>query len=311
MRVVDAINKSLDSFLSADPNAHLIGEDIVDPYGGAFKVSKGLSTAYPQQVMSTPISEAAISGFATGMAMKGKPVCLEIMFGDFMTLCTDQLINHMSKLPWVYNDQIEVPVVLRTPMGGKRGYGATHSQSLEKHYCGVPGLTVLAVSQYSDIEAIYAGAFAKRTPHIIIENKLSYARQYVPAHLAPHDDADIVLITYGGSTEICVKAAEYLKNTEELDVNIVEVTQLSPFDHKAVAENIGNCNNVLVVEEGTVGWGFASEVAHALIGRSDLKFQSVSSPDHPIPSTKDWETTLLPDSNKVIDRAMAMIGGGA
>ena len=307
MRVVDAINKSLESFLAADNNAHLIGEDIVDPYGGAVKVSKGLSTAFPEQVLSTPISEAAIAGFATGMAMKGKPVCLEIMFGDFMTLCTDQLFNHMSKLPWIYNDQIEVPVVLRTPMGGKRGYGATHSQSLEKHYCGVPGLTVLAVSQYSDIESVYAAAFAKRTPHIIIENKLVYARQYTPGNLAPHDNADIVLVTYGGSTEVCVKAAEYLEDSEELDVNILEITQLSPFDHQDIAAKIGNSSHVLVVEEGAVGWGFASEVAHALIGRSGIKFDSVSSPDHPIPSTRDWEIALLPDPEKVIARVMTML----
>jgi pyruvate/2-oxoglutarate/acetoin dehydrogenase E1 component len=101
MRVVDAINSALHKFLRSNPGAYFIGEDVLDPYGGAFRVAKGLSTAYPDQVITTPISEAGIAGFATGLAIKNHPVCLEIMFGDFITLCTDQIINHMSKLPWV------------------------------------------------------------------------------------------------------------------------------------------------------------------------------------------------------------------
>ena len=111
MRVVDQINRCLHDFLAQSNSNFIMGEDILDPYGGAFKATKGLSTKFPHRVLSTPISEAALAGVATGMALKGKPVCLEIMFGDFTTLCTDQLINHMSKLPWVYDGQISVPVI--------------------------------------------------------------------------------------------------------------------------------------------------------------------------------------------------------
>lgn len=304
MRVIDRINGSLDAFLGGNPAAHLIGEDIVDPYGGAFKASKGLSTRYPGRVLSTPISEATLAGFATGMAMKGKPVCVEIMFGDFITLCTDQLVNHMSKLPWVYNDQIRVPVVVRAPMGGKRGYGATHSQSLEKHFCGVPGLTVRAISQYCDIDGLYADAFAAGTPHLIIENKLLYARGCEPGGLPGHAEPDIVLVTYGGSTEICVAAARELEEQEELLVNVIDVTSLWPFDHAALRAAVGDCGHVLVVEEGTAGWGFAAEVAHALIGQRTIHFDVVNAPDHPIPSARDWEVALLPSKERVIDRIL-------
>lgn len=306
MRVIDQINASLDAFLAASPNNYMIGEDIVDPYGGAFKATRGLSTRYPGRVLSTPISEASIAGVATGMAMKGKPVCMEIMFGDFLTLCTDQLVNHMSKLPWVYNDQITVPVVVRTPMGGKRGYGATHSQSLEKHFCGVPGLKVKAISQYSDVPAIFAAAFAERTPHLIVENKLLYARPCQTIDLSPYDKPDLTLVTYGGSVEVCVSAAKRLKDEEELEVNIVEVTALSPFDHVALREKVGSCSHVLVVEEGAEGWGFASEVARALIGTS-IGFDTVTAPDHPIPSAKDWETAILPHAECVVTRAIALV----
>lgn len=307
MRVIDQINASLHDFMASHAGAHLIGEDVLDPYGGAFKATRGLSTDFPERVLTTPISEAAIAGLATGMALKGKPVCVEIMFGDFLTLCADQLINHMSKLPWVYNDQIAVPVVVRAPMGGKRGYGATHSQSLEKHFCGVPGLTVVAVSQFSDIAGIYAAAFAARTPHLIIENKMNYARRIETRDLAPHRDPDLVLVTYGGSTEVCVEAADRLDQDEELAVNVIEVTTLSPFDRDELRRRVAPCTTVLSVEEGADGWGFGTEVARALIGTDRLSFATVTGPPHPIPSTKSWETALLPSGDSVVAAALDLV----
>ena len=122
----------------------ILGEDVLDPYGGAFKVTRGLSTAFPERVQTTPISEAGIVGVAAGMALRGLRPVVEIMFGDFITLAADQLVNHAAKFRWMYNDQVRVPLVIRTPMGGRRGYGPTHSQTLEKLFLGVPGLKVLA-----------------------------------------------------------------------------------------------------------------------------------------------------------------------
>jgi len=306
MRVIDQINDCLHEFLAQSDSNFIMGEDILDPYGGAFKATKGLSTKFPERVLSTPISEAALAGVATGMALKGKPVCLEIMFGDFTTLCTDQLINHMSKLPWVYDGQISVPVVVRTPMGGKRGYGATHSQSLEKHFCGVPGLTVCAISQYSDIAAIYAQAFASGTPHLIIENKVNYARELVRRELAPHDQPDLAIITYGGSMEAAVKAADLLAEREELRVNVIEITTLSPLDHAGLVAKIGECRRILTVEEGAGGWGFAGEVALALAALPDISFASLTGPAHPIPSSKSWEMSILPNAETVMAAALQL-----
>ncbi|MBT4764624.1 hypothetical protein HOO14_06480 [bacterium] len=118
MLYLESINKSLHNLMSLDKSVILIGEDLLDPYGGAFKVSKGLSTDFPEQVISTPISEQAIVGSAIGMAMKGMKPVVEIMFGDFLTLCFDQIINHATKYHWMFNEQITVPIVIRTPMGG-------------------------------------------------------------------------------------------------------------------------------------------------------------------------------------------------
>ena len=132
--------------MTADERVILMGEDILDPYGGAFKVTRGLSSAFPDRVLAAPISEAGMVGAAAGMALRGLRPGVEIMFGDFLTLAADQLINHIAKFRWMYNDQVRVPLVVRTPMGGRRGYGPTHSQTLEKLFLGIPGLTVLAPS---------------------------------------------------------------------------------------------------------------------------------------------------------------------
>ena len=142
--VLDALNAALHRACAADERVIILGEDVLDPYGGAFKVTRGLSTTYPERVLTTPISEAGIVGVAAGMALRGLRPVVEIMFGDFITLAADQLINHAAKFRWMYNDQVRVPMVIRTPMGGRRGYGPTHSQTLEKLFLGVPGLILEA-----------------------------------------------------------------------------------------------------------------------------------------------------------------------
>lgn len=307
MRVVEAINAALHRFLGHNDRAYFIGEDVLDPYGGAFKAARGLSTSFAKQVISTPISEAGIAGFATGLAIKGRPVCLEIMFGDFITLATDQILNHMSKLPWVYAGQISVPVIVRTPMGGRRGYGSTHSQSLEKHFCGIPGLTVRAFSQYSDIQQIYSDAFEAGTPHLIVENKTIYPKEMKVNPFADTAKPDLVIVTYGGCTEDCVVVAERLTNEEEIAVKVFEVTKLWPFDHEEISKAVGACGAVLTVEEGSVGWGFAAEVAYALVGTDQLVFASIAAPDHPIPSSKVWEDRILPSRNVIAEKAIEIL----
>jgi acetoin:2,6-dichlorophenolindophenol oxidoreductase subunit beta len=184
--VLSSLNAGLHQAMAQDDRVILLGEDILDPYGGAFKISRGLSTTYPEQVITTPISEAGIVGVAAGMAMRGLLPVVEIMFGDFVTLAADQLINHIAKFPWMYSggkaidEQITLPLVIRTPMGGRRGYGPTHSQTLEKLYLGVPGLRVVAPNRLAlDEQNSPAGLLSQailldRDPVLFIENKMLY-----------------------------------------------------------------------------------------------------------------------------------------
>ena len=160
--------------MELDNRVFMIGEDILDPYGGAFKVTRGLSTKFPERVLTTPISEAAIIGISTGMALRGLRPVAEIMFGDFVTLISDQLVNHATKFHWMYNDAVRVPIVIRTPMGGRRGYGPTHSQSLEKMFLGVPGLKVVAANDLGDPADILKAAIFDDDPVLFIEHKLLY-----------------------------------------------------------------------------------------------------------------------------------------
>ena len=130
MLCLESLREGLARALEADDRVVLLGEDVLDPYGGAFKVTKGLSSAYPDRVYPTPISEGAIVGLCTGLALRGLRPVGEIMFGDFLTLCADQIINSAAKFPLMYEGKVTVPWVLRTPVAGIRGYGPTHSQSL-------------------------------------------------------------------------------------------------------------------------------------------------------------------------------------
>jgi pyruvate/2-oxoglutarate/acetoin dehydrogenase E1 component len=181
LTVLDSLNTALHQAFAADARIYLLGEDILDPYGGAFKITRGLSTAFPQRVLTTPISEAGIVGLGTGMALRGLRPVVEIMFGDFLTLAADQLINHAAKFRWMYNDQVHVPLVIRTPMGGRRGYGPTHSQTLEKFFLGTPGLQVLAPAALSGPDnagspgnMLYHAILDCSDPTLFVENKLLY-----------------------------------------------------------------------------------------------------------------------------------------
>ena len=188
--VLEALNRALFRCLAEDERVYFLGEDILSPYGGAFKVYRGLSEQYPERVISTPVSEAGIIGLAGGMALRGLRPVVEIMFGDFLTLAADQLINHSAKFRWMYNNQVRVPLVVRTPMGGRRGYGPTHSQTLEKLFLGIPGLRVLAPCTLGDPGDLLLRAILEDDdPVLFVENKLIYSCDL----LEPELDSDYVV----------------------------------------------------------------------------------------------------------------------
>jgi 2-oxoisovalerate dehydrogenase E1 component len=326
-RVVTRIHLALLEKLS-DERTFLLGEDIEAPYGGAFKVTKDLSLLFPSRVRNTPISEAAIVGVGNGLAMAGfHPVC-EIMFGDFLALAADQIINHAAKFHWMYNGQVEVPVVIRTPMGGKRGYGPTHSQCLEKHFLGIPGTRVVALHGRYDPYLLYRTVFATvDRPTLIIENKTLYA-EYVTDRTArgfwcEHTDEvfpttricssekpEITIVCYGGLLSEAEIALDYLFEHHEIIAEIICPTQIYPLELGPILESVGKTRRLFVVEEGQLFCGFGSEVLAAVHEAcSDLGIRSrrQGAAGHPLPSSKPAELESLPSVASIVRECVDMV----
>lgn len=323
-RAVASIRDSLRRNMQRDARIVLLGEDIESPYGGAFKVTKGLSEEFPGRVRNTPISEASIVGVGNGLALAGfVPVC-EIMFGDFLTLAADQLINHASKFRYMYNDQVRVPLVVRTPMGGRRGYGPTHSQSLEKHFLGLPDTTVLALNQRCDPGSIYDAVFSSIDgPMIVIENKLLYASRlglpvkagyriehsddrFPTVRLKPSEPPEVTVFCYGGMLPIAEEAVAAALEEFELVSEVICPSQIYPLDPVSVMQSLAQTRRLVILEEGVGFGGLGAELIAKIHGRSAGLMQSVkrvSPPEHPIPSCAVMENEILPN----VERAVAAI----
>ncbi len=331
--VLESLNKGLISAMQENPLIILLGEDILDPYGGAFKVTRGVSTQFPDQVLTTPISEAGITGIAAGMAMRGFLPVVEIMFGDFLTLAADQIINHAAKFRWMYNDQVRVPMVIRTPMGGRRGYGPTHSQTLEKLFMGVPGMRILAPATTGD-----PGMLLKQTilnnqdPLLFVENKLQYLlpikdgfddftieeiRQ--PDHSSVHkvtfrgvNSARVTILTYGYMVELCRQAMITLAYEDEIFAEMLVYEQLAPFTPFAAVNCLDQNKHLLVVEEGTVDMGWGAEVVARIMEEKGPVVRSVSrigAKSTPIPASVPLENTTLPGVDTICKSIRAMVSG--
>ncbi len=308
------------------PDVVVIGEDILDLYGGAFQVTKGLSSTFPERVITTPISEAGIVGLGTGLALHGYRPIVEIMFGDFVTLIADQLINHASKMTWMYGQSLELPLVVRTPMGGGRGYGPTHSQSLEKLYLGVPGLTVAAISHvYDPGEVLRAAVEDVGKPVLLVEHKLLYNRQVVsqeelrqqgltithngspfPTSVLFHDRSpDVTFITYGGMLPLVIDAVCHLRRVEGLSCEIVVPHQLAPLDMEPIVDSVLKTRRTVVVEEGVKSWGWGSEVVAGLAHiRHEAPPERVGARELPIPASREMEDQVLPQVSNIIAAAI-------
>ena len=327
MLYLESLNESFHNILRKNDDVIFIGEDILDPYGGAFKVSKGLSTKFPRQVISTPISEAGIVGSAVGMAMRGLKPIVEIMFGDFITLASDQIINHAVKYKWMYNNQVNVPLIIRTPVGGRRGYGPTHSQSLENLFMSVPGLEIIAPSLcHNPGEMIGKLVENIQNPTIFIESKVDYSKklfinnikefsinredsglynQNITLSLYQDEDPDILIITYGGNVSIAIEAAEEMFLNNEILTNVLVLSSVRPIDEEWIIEKVKKCGKVIVIEEGNKIGGWGAEVASIIQEKAsnELKcpVKRIGAMDIPIPSSGPMENEALPSVKTILE----------
>ncbi len=324
--VVQHLNAALHAVMEDSKEVLLIGEDLVDPYGGAFKVSRGLSTRFPDRVFSTPISEAGIIGISSGLSLRGLRPIVEIMFGDFLALGADQILNHVAKFKWMYNGQVETPVVIRTPVGGYRGYGPTHSQSIEKMFLGVPGLVVVAISLRHDPgELLRRAVLQDPRPVLFLEQKILYAKRLLsepPSGLALelHESerdalyptgiwrpsgvpADVTIVAYGAMTEIAEEAMAVSFDEDEVLAEYIVPSQLAPVQVAPILDSVHRTGRLLVVEEGTGPWGFGAEVVARVAeasGDRPLRSARVAAHHLPIPNARTAEASVLPNVERVV-----------
>ena len=322
--VRQALNQSLAKLLEEDEQVVLIGEDLHEPYGGAFKVTAGLSSRFPGRVISTPISEAGIVGAAIGMAMSGLRPIVEIMFADFVTLCMDQLYNHAVKFPAMFED-CSVPMVLRTPAGGRRGYGPTHSQNPENLLVSVPGLTVVFPSHRHDSGQLLERAVQDwPNPTVFLEHKLLYgeaqsqgdfecvdaapsddAAALFPTLRAGADDPDLTMVTFGGMLAVVERAAKQLADEEELQVEVVVPSLLAPMPRSTLLHALIRRPRILVVEESHHEFGFGAELL-ALLAEAGYEgtLMRLGMPPVPIAAARSLERDQVPDEYQIVATAL-------
>ncbi len=339
--VLDSLNLGLHTAMQEDSRVYLLGEDLLDPYGGSFKVTRGLSSRFPDRVWTTPISEAGIVGVAGGMALRGLRPVVEIMFGDFTTLIADQLINHLTKFNAMYAGQVGVPVVIRTPMGGRRGYGPTHSQTLEKLYLGVPGLTVLAPFHLrgemplgTPGTLLHQAITTTDAPVFFVENKLQYllpliqpgeGNEFEMIEIHPGDETRapfyrvrlqsappprITLAAYGYMAHLAMDALKQLAYQDEIFAELLVPTQLAPFELDPIYDSVQSTHRLLTVEEGSPALGWGAEVlarTAETLGAGLHQAARIGAQGVVVPASPQQEAACLPDVSKIINRAREMV----
>jgi 2-oxoisovalerate dehydrogenase E1 component len=326
-RFNDLLYEELKNILTNDINSIIIGEDIENinefnplPYGGAFKVTKDLSNLFPQKVKNTPISEQAISGIGIGLALSGFTSIVEIMFGDFTTLVLDQLLQHVSKFTLMYGREMQIPFIMRTPMGGFRGYGPTHSQSIEKHFLGIPGLEVISLNQLIPPSVIFNKILKNKKPVLLIENKILYTKKmyedlpfgyqlevmeneydYPITKISPIDgDPNVTIVCYGGILNEVLNSTKDLFSAHELLVEIFVPTDLNNSFIPNLEISLKNTKLLCIVQEGNSFGSFGSEVVSSLIKNNFKDFDLINISNNTIiPSSRELEGTVLPTSEKI------------
>ena len=319
-RQVNLINRFFQNWLAEDKKNIFLGEDVLSPYGGAFKVSRDLSRNFPDQVLSTPISEAAITGIANGLALAGYRPVVEIMFGDFITLALDQIVNHASKFFHMYNKQVTCPLVVRTPMGGRRGYGPTHSQTLDRLLIGIDNVTTVALNTLVNPELIYQGVFQQQHPVIVIENKVDYGKLVALPKLPNYrasvsqqpfpivrvspvsSTPTLTIVTYGGMTSIVLDCVLELFRDHDLKSEVIVLSCINPIDYGCINDSLSQTRRLVVVEEGSKIGGIGSEIVSTVVEHvsGPVETLKIGALPIPIPSVRSLEDMVLPSRHSIV-----------
>jgi 2-oxoisovalerate dehydrogenase E1 component len=315
------MNKAFHQIFTNNPEALFLGEDVKDPYGGAFKASKGLSSHFEGRVLNMPISEPSLIGISLGASTTGRLVFSEIMFGDFLALAFDQILNHAAKMKRMFGKLVKAPLIIRTPMGGGRGYGATHSQCIEKHFLGIPDLDFFVFHPRVDAFKFYNTlATHVQHPAIVFEHKLLYSQdpfKKVPdfyelyestekfpyTRLRSAEGADITVVALG-SMGMTLEPLMKTFSEEEVYLDVIYPLDLnSPHLIQEISDSVRKTKKILFLEEGTPVHSLSDSLLSELSKRlsSEVTFHSkvLNAKPLPLPASTYLEKQVLPKSKDV------------
>jgi len=309
----EAISQALWEEMERDENVFILGEE-VGVWGGTYAVTKGFYDHFGEKrVRDTPIAEAAIVGAAIGSALTGVRPVAELMTINFAFAAMDHIVNEAAKLHYMFGGQFTLPLVIRTPGGGGRQLGATHSQTPDAIFAHFPGLKVVAPGTPEDAKGLLKSAIRSDDPVLFIEHATLYqTRGEVPdeEYLTPLGESkvqrpgrDVTLVTYSKMLEVSSKAAEQLSK-EGIEVEIVDLRSLRPLDMGPVLESFKQTNRAVIVEEGWLSYGVGAEVATRIYSEAfdyvDAPIQRVAQKEVPLPYNQALEQMALPQIEDII-----------
>jgi pyruvate/2-oxoglutarate/acetoin dehydrogenase E1 component len=314
-----AIRDALDEEIERDPAVVFFGEDVAAP-GGVFMTTPGLHERHgADRVFDTPISELAMAGAAFGAAVTGLRPVIEVMFGDFMALPMDSLVNQSAKFWYVSNEQASVPLVVRSAVGAGGRFGAMHSQIHGSWFQGIPGIKVVGPSNPADAKGLLKSAIRDDNPVIFLEHKRLYSmkgpeptEETVPLGKAAvvREGGDITIVSALRGVRDSLEAAEELAG-DGIDAEVVDIRSLRPLDHETVLESVAKTNRVMIVEEGTRVGGWAGNLLGivAAEGLHDLDDAwIVATEDTPAPYSPTLEDAWLPAGAEIAAAVRERLG---
>jgi pyruvate/2-oxoglutarate/acetoin dehydrogenase E1 component len=312
----EAVRSALDEELERDERVIFFGEDVAAA-GGVFAVTPGLAEKYgATRVFDTPISELALTGAAYGAALNGLRPVLEIMFGDFLALSMDSLINQATKYWFLSGERQSCPLVIRSVVGAGGRFGAIHSQMPVSWVMGVTGLKIVAPSTPADAKGLLKAAIRDDNPVLFFEHKRLYSTKgevngSEPLELSRaavvREGEDVTLVSAMNGVHDCLAAADRLAQ-EGVSAEVVDLRTLRPFDLETVLASVAKTNRVVVVEEGPLTGGWAGEVLARVTeeGLGDLDDAwRIATADSPIPYSPPLEDAFLPGAERIATEVLA------
>jgi pyruvate dehydrogenase E1 component beta subunit len=320
---LEAVREAMTQEMERDEKVFLIGEDI-GQYGGAFGASFGMLEQFgPDRILDTPITELGLTGAATGAALIGMRPIAEIMFMDFMTLASEQLVNQAAKLRFMFGGNATVPMVLRTPAGSGTGAAEHHSQSLENWFVHIPGLKVVMPSTPYDAKGLLISSIRDNNAVVFVEHKLLYkTKGPVPEepYTIPLGEAevkregkDLTIVATSIMVSRVLEAAAQLAE-EGIEVEVVDPRTLRPLDAEPIIQSVIKTGRVLIVHEAVKMGGYGGELAAVIaeskaFGYLDAPIVRLAGRDMPIPYNRTLEINTVPQVPDIVAKASDIVQG--